>query len=118
IAPLVPPVIVTLETVIVEAFAVRIPPLPTFNAPPVNPRFAVARAVVDDPSETVSVPAQFMALVDIVKICTDAAEEPNMMLLNSLPERSRPRTSPFHRAHRSIVPARARHPKPLAAKRS
>jgi len=90
IVPLVPPVIVTLETVIVEAFAVRIPPLPTFNAPPVNPRFAVARAVVDDPSETVSVPAQFMALVDIVKICTDAAEEPNAMLLNSLPERFAP----------------------------
>src|SRR5207247_2404609 len=81
IVPLVPPVIVTLETVNVEAFAVRIPPLPTFNAPPVNPRLAVARAVVDDPSETISVPAQFRALVDIVKVCADAAEESNVMLL-------------------------------------
>jgi len=90
IVPLVPPVIVTLETVNVEAFAVRIPPLPTFNAPPVNPRLAVARAVVDDPSETISVPAQFRALVDIVKVCADAAEESNVMLLNSLPERFAP----------------------------
>src|SRR3989449_6727698 len=90
IVPLVPPVIVTLETVNVEAFAVRIPPLPTFNAPPVNPRLAVARAVVDDPSETISVPAQFRALVDIVKVCAVAAVEPNVMLLNSLPERFAP----------------------------
>src|SRR2546430_12771849 len=90
IVPLVPPVIVTLETVNVEAFAVRIPPLPTFNAPPVNPRLAVARAVVDDPSESIRVPAQFRALVGIVKVCADAAEEPNVMLLNSLPERFAP----------------------------
>src|SRR5438034_1188689 len=72
------------------AFTVRMPPLPTFNAPPVNPRLAVARAVVDDPSETISVPAQFRALVDIVKVCADAAEESNVMLLNSLPERFAP----------------------------
>src|SRR5437016_1486332 len=90
IMPLVPPVIVTLETVTGEAFAVRIPPLPTFNAPPVNPRFAVAKAVVEDPSNTIRVPAQFRALVDIVKICAVAAEEPNVMLLNSLPERFAP----------------------------
>jgi len=90
IVPLVPPVIVTLETVTGEAFAVRIPPLPTFNAPPVNPRLAVAKAVVEDPSNTIRVPAQFRALVDIVKICAVAAEEPNVMLLNSLPERFAP----------------------------
>jgi len=90
IVPLVPPIIVTLETVIADAFAVRTPPLPTFNAPPVNPRLAVARFVVEDPSEIISVPAQFRALVDIVKICAVAAVEPNVMLLNSLPERFEP----------------------------
>jgi hypothetical protein len=68
IVPLAPPVIVTVVTVTVEAFAVRIPPLPTFNAPPVKPKFAVANAVVELPSETISVPAQFRALVDIVKV--------------------------------------------------
>jgi len=68
IVPLVPPVIVTLATVIVEAFAVRIPPFPTFSAPPVKPRFAVARAVVDDPSDRVSVPPHAIALVAIVNV--------------------------------------------------
>jgi hypothetical protein len=90
IVPLVPPVIVTLETAIVDAFAVRIPPLPAFNPPPVSPRLAVARAVVDDPSETSIVPAQFKALVDIVKVCAVPAVELNVMLLNSLPERFAP----------------------------
>src|SRR2546422_4713422 len=42
IVPLVPPVIATLDTVTVEALAVRIPPLPTLSAPPVRPRLAVA----------------------------------------------------------------------------
>src|SRR5204863_165351 len=46
--------------------------------------------VVEDPSEIISVPAQFRALVDIVKICAVAAVEPNVMLLNSLPERFEP----------------------------
>jgi len=68
IVPLVPPVIVTLETVIVEAFAVRMPPLPTFSAPPVKLRLAVARAVVEDPSDTLRVPPQIMALVAIVNV--------------------------------------------------
>jgi hypothetical protein len=68
LVPLAPPVNVTVVTVTVEAFAVRIPPLPTFNAPPVKPKFAVANAVVELPSETISVPAQFRALVDIVKV--------------------------------------------------
>jgi len=84
IVPLVPPVIVTLETVIVEAFAVRMPPLPTFIAPPVKPRLAVARAVVEDPSDTLRVPPQIMALVAIVNVCADPADEVNVMLLNSL----------------------------------
>jgi len=85
--PLVPPVIVTLETAIVEAFAVKTPPFPTVNAPPVNPRFAVARAVVEEPSEIVSVPPQIRARVAIVNVWADAAEEVNEMLLNSLPGR-------------------------------
>jgi len=87
IVPLVPPVIVTLETVIAEAFAVRMPPFPTFSAPPVKPRLAVARAVVEDPSDTLRFPPQIMALVAIVNVWADAADEVNVMLLNSLPGR-------------------------------
>src|SRR5882672_3211478 len=85
IVPLVPPVIVTPVTAIVEAFAVRMPPLPTVSAPPVNPRLAVTRAVVEDPSDTVRVPPQFTPIVCIVKACADAADEVNVMLLNSVP---------------------------------
>jgi len=87
IVPLVPPVIATLDTVTMDAFAVRMPPLPTLSAPPVRPRLAVARAVVEEPSEIVSVPAQIRALVAIVNVWADAAEELNEMLLNSLPGR-------------------------------
>jgi len=90
IVPLVPPVIATLETLIVDAFAVRIPPSPTLKAPPVKPRLAVARAVDDDPSEMTSVPPQFRTLVDIVNVCAVAALELNVTLLNSLPERFAP----------------------------
>jgi hypothetical protein len=54
--PLVPPVIVTLATVTVEAFAVKIPPLPTLSPPVLSPRSEVASSVVDDVSETVRVP--------------------------------------------------------------
>src|SRR3989441_8481008 len=84
IVPLVPPVIATLDMVTVEAFAVRMPPLPTLSAPPVRPRLAVASAVVEEPSEIVSVPPQMIALVAIVNVWADAAEEANEMLLNSL----------------------------------
>jgi len=87
IVPLVPPVIATLDTVTVDAFAVRMPPLPTLSAPPVRPRLAVASAVVEEPSEIVSVPPQMRALVAIVNVWADAAEELNEMLLNSLPGR-------------------------------
>src|SRR5207245_4616205 len=87
IVPLVPPVIATLDTVTVDALAVRIPPLPTLSAPPVRPRLAVASAVVEEPSEIVSVPPQMRALVAIVNVWADAAEELNEMLLNSLPGR-------------------------------
>src|SRR5206468_3595450 len=55
IVPLVPPVIATLDTVTVEALAVRIPPLPTPSAPPVRPRFAVASAVVEEPFAALTV---------------------------------------------------------------
>src|SRR5712691_5147530 len=85
IVPLVPPVIATPETETVDAFAVRIPLVPTLSAPPVNPRSAVASAVVEDASEIVSVPDQFNALVAMVKVCADAADELNERLLNSLP---------------------------------
>jgi hypothetical protein len=90
IVPLVPPVIVTAETVIADAFAVRMPPLPTFRAPPVNPRLAVARAVVEVTSEMFNVPAHRSPLVAIVKVCGVPAEELNVMLLNSLPGRLTP----------------------------
>src|SRR3989454_3285205 len=90
IVPLVPPVMVPLATATADAFAVRTPPLPTFNAPPVSPRFAVASAVVEVPSETISVPAQLRALADIVNACGAAAEEAKGWLLNSLPARFAP----------------------------
>jgi len=79
----VPPFIVTPVTEIVEAFAVKIPPFPTISAPPVKERPAVASVVVEDPSETVSVPPQFSPLVCIVNVWTDAAEDVKVMLLNS-----------------------------------
>jgi len=87
IVPLVPPVISTLKTVTVDAFAVRMPPLPTLSAPPVRPRLAVASAVVEVPSEIVSVPPQIRALVAMVNVWADAADEVNEMSLNSLPGR-------------------------------
>jgi hypothetical protein len=87
IVPLVPPVIATLDTAIADAFAVRMPPSPTFKAPPVSPRFAVARVVVEVPSETVNVPAHRSSWVAIVKVCPVPAEEVKATLLNSLPER-------------------------------
>lgn len=90
IVPLVPPVIVTVATAMVDAFAVRMPPLPTLIDPPVNPRLAVARAVVEAPSETVRVPAQISALVCMVKVCAPAADDVNVTLLNSLPGRFAP----------------------------
>jgi hypothetical protein len=90
IVPPVPPVMVTPETLRTEAFAVRMPPLPTFSAPPVNPKLAVARAVVEVPSETPSDPAHLTPLVAIVKVCGVTPEEVNVMLLNSLPERLAP----------------------------
>lgn len=57
IVPEVPPVMVTLDTVTVEAFAVRIPPSPILSAPTLSPRSAVASSVVEDVSEILNVPA-------------------------------------------------------------
>ena len=87
IVPLVPPVIATLDTVTVEAFAVRMPPLPTLSAPPVRPRLVVASAVVEEPSEIVSVPPQIRALVAIVNVWADPADDVSETLLNSFPGR-------------------------------
>ena len=80
IVPLVPPVIATPDTEIVEAFAVRIPAFPTTSAPPVIARFAVASSVVELESETVRVPFQRRARVDIVNVCAEAAEDANATL--------------------------------------
>src|SRR6266705_2106336 len=90
IVPLVPPVIATLDTVTLDAFAVRMPPLTTLSAPPVRPRLDVASAVVEEPSEIVSVPPQIRALVAMVNVWADAAEEVNETLLSSIPGRFAP----------------------------
>ena len=45
IAPEVPPVIVTFETLTEDPFAVRVPPFPTVNEPPVRLRLLVANVV-------------------------------------------------------------------------
>jgi hypothetical protein len=70
--PEVPPVIVTFDTLTIEAFAVRRPPLPTMIAPPVRPRLAVASVVVPAPPWTVRVPAQISGFVAIVNVTVDA----------------------------------------------
>jgi hypothetical protein len=90
IVPLVPPVMVTLETAITELPAARIPPLPTLSPPPVSPRLAVASVVVEAPLEMVSVPAQFRARVVMVNVWGVAAADANETLRNSLPERFAP----------------------------
>ena len=69
IVPFVPPVSVTFDTDTVDAFAVSIPPLPTLNAPPVKPRFAVESAVVEDESAILRVPPHFKGFVAIVNVC-------------------------------------------------
>jgi len=90
IVPEVPPVIVTLETATEDAFAVRIPPLPTETAPPVSPRFAVARALVLERSLTVEVPPQTRDLEAMVNVCAAAELDVKVTLLNSLTPRFDP----------------------------
>jgi hypothetical protein len=83
IVPFVPPVIVTLDTVTVEAFAVRIPPFPTLSPPVLSPRSAVASSVVEDASLIASVPPQRSPRVAMVNTCAVPADELKVMLLNS-----------------------------------
>jgi len=87
IVPLVPPSMVTFERTTVEAFAVRIPALPTLRSgvsaalPMASP--AVASSVVDDASVTARVESHLSPRVDIVKTTADAALLLNVTLLNS-----------------------------------
>ena len=85
--PDVPPVIVTPLTKIVDAFAVRMPPLPTtisaVSAAAPRARSAVASAVVEDVSETVSVVSHRSPRVAIVKVWAVPALEVNVTELNS-----------------------------------
>jgi len=72
--PDVPPIIVTLETVVVDAFATRRPALPIISAPPVRERLLVARVVVPPPPWTVRVPDQRRPFAAIVKDTVEAPE--------------------------------------------
>ena len=78
--PVVPPVIVALDTVTVEAFAVRMPPFPTLRAPPANPRPPVASSVVETPSAIDRVPPHRRAFVLIVNV-TGVAEDDEKVTL-------------------------------------
>lgn len=74
---------------IVEPFAVKIPPEPTVKvALAVSARFptVVSRAVVDDPSLIVILTAR-RPLVDMVNICGVPAEDWNVTVLNSSSDR-------------------------------
>ena len=88
--PFIPPVIVTLVTVTVDAFAVNVPPFPTTRAAMLSPKSAVANAVVDDASDTVKVPPHRRARVAIVNVCAVPAEDVKVMLLNSASARLAP----------------------------
>lgn len=88
IVPLVPPVIVTLVTATVDAFAVRTALLATVALPPIRPRSVVAKVVVplDAPvCWIVSAPAH-RSVRDVwvyVMAVDPAAVESNVRLLNS-----------------------------------
>src|SRR3989449_6450026 len=81
--PEVPPVMVTFETVTVDAFAVRMPEFPMAMAPPERARLLVARVVVPAPPWTVRVPDQRRALAAMVKETFDAPELNVTLPLNS-----------------------------------
>jgi hypothetical protein len=87
IVPVVPPVIVTVASVTADAFAVRVPPLPTprsgVSAELPKARSAVASAVVDEASVTDNVLNHLIPLVAIVNVWGLAADEVNVALLNS-----------------------------------
>jgi len=77
-----PPVIVTFDTLTVDAFAVRMPASPMVSAPPVRPRLLVARVVVPAPPWTDKVPDQMRRFVAMVNVTVDAPPL-NAMSLNS-----------------------------------
>ena len=87
IVPDVPPVIVTPLTKTVDAFAVRMPPLPTTtsaaSAAAPRARSVVASAVVETVSETVSVVSHLNPRVAIVNVCAVPAELVKVAELNS-----------------------------------
>jgi len=72
--PDVPPIIVTFETAVVDAFATRRPASPIVRAPPVKARSFVVRVVVPLPPWMVRVPAQRIPFAAIVKVTVDAPE--------------------------------------------
>ena len=86
--PLVPPFIANVVMLTVDAFAVRMPPVPMLRAPALlrpSAKSAVARAVVlvVVPSVTDNVPPQNNPRVAIVNVCAVAADDVNVTLLNS-----------------------------------
>jgi hypothetical protein len=94
IVPDAPPVIVTPLMSTVEAFAVRMPALPTTmsaaSAAAPRARSADANAVVETVSETVSVVSHRRPRVAMVKVCTVPALEVNVTELNSASARFAP----------------------------
>lgn len=72
--PDVPPIIVTSETVAVDAFATRRPASSIARAPPVKGRSFVASVVVPLPPWTVRIPDQRRPFAAIVKVTVDAPE--------------------------------------------
>src|SRR2546430_2982148 len=81
--PEVPPVMVTFDTVTVDAFAVRMPEFPMAMAPRERRRLLVPRVVVPAPPWTVRVPDQRRALAAMVKETFDAPELNVTLPLNS-----------------------------------
>ena len=92
--PDVPPVIVNVEMMTVDAFAVRVPPFPIemsgVSAIAPMAKSAVANAVVDDASVTESVVSQRMPRVAIVNVCAVPADDVNVTELNSASPRLAP----------------------------
>jgi hypothetical protein len=88
----VPPKELKLVTVITDPFAVRVPPTPivTVGAVRASPPTLVSKAVVDELSLTVRVPATCSARVAMVKTCAVPAEDSNVTLLNSASPRFAP----------------------------
>ena len=72
--PDVPPIIVTFETAVVDAFATRRPASPITSAPPVKARSFVVRVVIPLPPWTVRIPDQRRLFAAIVKVAVDAPE--------------------------------------------